>query len=117
MDNHPGSENLKPWQPGQSGNPEGKAPGTKNRATILREILALKDKNGITNEYKVDAALFDKALEGDLTAIKEIKDTMHGKIVDKSEQIHTFTQMPVVKLGDGKSLDLGGVGGKIKPSE
>ncbi len=26
--------------PGQSGNPEGKAPGTRNRATILRAALA-----------------------------------------------------------------------------
>jgi len=27
------------WQPGQSGNPAGKLPGTRNRATVIREFL------------------------------------------------------------------------------
>jgi len=31
--------NLKPWQPGQSGNPAGRKPGSKNMSTIVRELL------------------------------------------------------------------------------
>lgn len=102
-------ENLTPYQPGQSGNPAGKPPGTKNRATIIKEILALKTGDK-TNEYIINDALFKKAADGDLGAIKEIQDTVYGKIVDKSEQVHSFTQMPTVKLNDGKSLDLGDIG-------
>lgn len=34
-------ENLKSWPKGQSGNPAGKAPGTKNRATIIKKFLEL----------------------------------------------------------------------------
>lgn len=31
--------NLKPWQPGQSGNPAGRKVGSKNVSTIVRELL------------------------------------------------------------------------------
>lgn len=108
------SDNLIPWEPGQSGNPDGRPKGSKNRSTIIRELLALnvKDPEGkdVTNEVLVNHALLTKALGGDLGAIKEIQDTVYGKIVDKSEQVHSFTQMPTVKLKDGKSLDLGDIG-------
>lgn len=32
-------QNLIPFKPGQSGNPKGKKPGTKNLSTIVRDIL------------------------------------------------------------------------------
>ena len=31
--------NLRPWQPGQSGNPSGRKPGSKNISTIVSELL------------------------------------------------------------------------------
>jgi hypothetical protein len=31
--------NLKPWQPGQSGNPAGRKPGSKNISTMVAELL------------------------------------------------------------------------------
>ncbi len=31
--------NLKSWQPGQSGNPAGRKPGSKNISTIVQELL------------------------------------------------------------------------------
>ena len=34
-------QNLKPFQKGQSGNPKGKAKGTKNRLTLFREKMEL----------------------------------------------------------------------------
>jgi len=42
MNNPNAIDNLKPFQKGQSGNPEGKIPGTKNRSTIARKILEMK---------------------------------------------------------------------------
>ena len=32
-------QNLKPWKPGQSGNPAGRKVGSKNVSTIVRELL------------------------------------------------------------------------------
>lgn len=97
--------NLRPakkWEKGQSGNPAGKPPGIKDRATILRELLKLnlKKKTGdgkfqdvehpldprqksITVEEAVNAALIKKALSGSEKATELILDSVYGKIVDK----------------------------------
>ena len=94
-----GNKNIKPWKKGQSGNPKGKPKGAKDRSTVLAEMLKHKMLNGegvaiknpftqkgtITLEEGVDAALIKKALGGNIEAIKEIKDTMHGKITEKKE--------------------------------
>ena len=34
--------NLKPWKRGQSGNPAGRKPGSKNVSTIVRKLLEQK---------------------------------------------------------------------------
>src|SRR5258708_17067513 len=46
------------FAPGQSGNPSGKKPGTRNRATVLRE--ALRDGE----DESVARVIIDKALAG-----------------------------------------------------
>jgi hypothetical protein len=93
-------ENKKNWKKGQSGNPSGRPLGSKNRSTVLKELLGLKlrkadggfvahpldpDKKQITAEEAVAAALIKKALKGDVAAIREIQDTIYGKIKDKME--------------------------------
>lgn len=75
-------------------NREGRPVGSKNRNTILKKWIELntKLKNPITGneeegivEDKIALALLSKALKGDVIAIKEIYDTLYGKIADKSE--------------------------------
>src|SRR5260221_3068779 len=56
--------------PGRSGNPAGKKPGTRNRATLLREAL---------NEGEDRAAarlVIDKALAGNLVAARFVVDRL-----------------------------------------
>jgi|ERR1051326_1134559 hypothetical protein len=86
--------NLKPFQPGQSGNPAGRPEGTKNRATVLKELLEMVSdftnpltlqKQTATLETQVLVALVAKAKRGDVTAIREILDTVYGKVSDKQE--------------------------------
>jgi hypothetical protein len=56
--------------PGQSGNPAGKKPGTRNRATVLRAALA-------DGEEKAAARIvIDKALSGDAVAARFIVDRL-----------------------------------------
>jgi len=56
--------------PGQSGNPAGKKPGTRNRATVLRAALA-------DGEDKAAARIvIDKALSGDAVAARFIVDRL-----------------------------------------
>jgi len=62
--------------PENAGRPKGK----KNRATVLKQLLKLGD-----TETKVNQALIDKAIQGDVRAFQEIYDTIFGKNVEKIE--------------------------------
>src|SRR4051812_32748625 len=61
------------FQPGQSGNPAGKKPGTLNHATRLR--LALEEGEFDTAARK----LVEQAKDGNLTAIKVLLDWLDPK--------------------------------------
>lgn len=79
-------ENLKPWKPGESGNPNGRPKGIKNRSTIVREILELvHEATGQTYEYASTKAIADKAATGDVTAWERLMDSAYGKVTDKQE--------------------------------
>lgn len=78
----------------KNGNPGGGRPkGTKNRSTLLKKWLEVATKaKGLdgddftgTFEDKVVIALIDKAMKGDVIAIKEIFDTLYGKVAEKNE--------------------------------
>lgn len=86
--------NLKSFKKGDHGNPNGRPKGVKNRSTILKKWIEVtaKLKNPVTGkdeigtvEDKVNLALITKALSGDVQAIKEINDTLYGKIPNKDE--------------------------------
>src|SRR5216684_948505 len=56
--------------PGRSGNPAGKKPGTRNRATVLREALADGE------DIAAARIVIDKALAGDAVAARFIVDRL-----------------------------------------
>ena len=81
--------NLKPWKPGQSGNPAGRKPGSKNVSTIVRELLEQNAKdsvlgdiplsdltNGMPTSYvqAMVLVMIQKALEGDVRAVRWLAD-------------------------------------------
>jgi hypothetical protein len=87
----------KSWEPGQSGNPDGKPAGTRNRATYIQKYAdaVLRDKDGktkeqpfkmdggpLTVEEAMDLAQIKKALNGDTNAYTVVKNTLYGKIPD-----------------------------------
>ena len=51
--------NLKPWQPGQSGNPAGRAKGSRNKLSdaFLEDLLAAWEANGKT---AIEAVIKDR---------------------------------------------------------
>lgn len=102
---------MTPWKKGQSGNPAGKPKGTKNRSTLFKDFLESpaieafmsKGMENIPVETIADQlviAAIVKAQGGDVQAIKEVLDSAYGKVTDKIEQKHVFTQMGSVELGD-----------------
>jgi hypothetical protein len=79
------------FQPGQSGNPAGKKPGTRNRATVLIEEMMESDAE------KLARAAIDKALAGDPRAIKECLD----RIAPRPRHRGTTIDLPSVDTIEG----------------
>lgn len=72
-----------PWEPGQSGNPAGPAPGPKKikrwREALERAIIRREQSDPQALEKLADS-LLRKVADGDVTAIKELADRLDGKV-------------------------------------
>jgi hypothetical protein len=92
--------NLKPWKPGQSGNPSGrsrKLPITEaleqigqqivptEIRKILRRKLNVEVKPGSTFAQCIALALISKAIVGDVEAIREFTNRVQGKALQQLE--------------------------------
>jgi len=76
--------NLKPWQPGQSGNPAGRKIGSKNVSTIVRELL----------EQEADT---------DILATSHIADLTYGKPTSYAQAI-VFVMLKKALEGNVQAL-------------
>jgi hypothetical protein len=61
------------FQPGSSGNPAGKKPGTLNRATVLKRVMAEGDDERIAN------LIVERALKGDWGALRFVQDRLEPR--------------------------------------
>ena len=89
MNDNPRLENLKPFPPGVSGNPAGRAKGTENVSTRLKRILSLElDVNDPITKEKgkksiaeiIGLRLASDAMAGNIKAIKIVLDRVEGKV-------------------------------------
>jgi len=80
-------ENLKHFNKGESGNPNGRPKGSRNRSTIVKELLefASSQKNVLTGEQEtltqeqaITLAMLLKAGKGDVNAYKALMDSCYG---------------------------------------
>src|SRR5258708_10506641 len=71
--NQPMQDGNGRFAPGCSGNPTGKKPGTRNRATILRALMRDGDEDAIGR------VLIDRALGGDPVAARFLIDGLNPK--------------------------------------
>lgn len=90
------------WEKGESGNPNGRPKGAKNRSTIARYWLEVnqKLKNPLTGESEtmsqedlMTLALIKKAREGDVNAYKALMDSGYGAPLQQVEQ--TIIEQPL----------------------
>jgi hypothetical protein len=88
--------NLTPWRPGQSGNPAGRKPGSKNMSTIVQELLDQDADSGLlakssiaelvegtstTYAKAVVLATVHKALQGDMRATSWLGEQQERSVV------------------------------------
>lgn len=90
------------FKKGESGNPNGRPKGAKNRSTIARHWLEVnqKLKNPITGDSEtmsqedlMTLALIKKAREGDVTAYKALMDSGYGAPIQQIEQQQTSVDL------------------------
>ena len=70
-----------PWQPGQSGNPEGGRLKARRVATILERALTQEDLKA-EEDHRIRQGIekmLDKVAQGDLAAFQAIADRTDGK--------------------------------------
>jgi hypothetical protein len=100
---------LKPFEKGESGNPNGRPKGAKNRSTIAKYWLEVnqKLKNPLTNQEEtmsqedlMTLALIKKAREGDVHAYKALMDSGYGSPVQVVEQTQTNFDLSVLSTDE-----------------
>jgi hypothetical protein len=107
-------DNLKPaWDKGESGNPNGRPKGAKNRSTIAKYWLEVnqKLKNPLTGaeetmsqEDLMTLALIKKAREGDVAAYKALMDSGYGAPLQQIEQQQTNIDLTNLTTEEIKEL-------------
>lgn len=73
------NRNLRPWPPGQSGNPAGRPPGPDCLTDCLRELAGQPSTGGQTHAQRLAVVLWRKAEAGDLRAAALILDRLDGR--------------------------------------
>ena len=83
-------------------NRTGRPKGSPNRSTIVKQaLLAIQAGETQTVFDKMTAKLIENVVaKGDVAAYNALADSAFGKITDKVETKHVFTQMGSVELGD-----------------
>jgi hypothetical protein len=108
-------DNLKSYKKGESGNPNGRPKGVPNSKTRLLRLLEITQnvKNPITGELedfsiaeRMDLAILNKALKGDIRAYQELMDRLEGKAVQSTEikQETTFKSLDINIIDTGIPL-------------
>jgi hypothetical protein len=109
-----GKGQIKPrWKKGESGNPNGRPKGSKNRSTIARYWLDTEEnlKNPLTGKNEsmsqedlITLALIKKAREGDTNAYKALMDSGYGAPIQQIEQQQTTVDLSNLSTDEIKEL-------------
>ena len=108
---HPNSRaNLRPWKPGQSGNPKGRQPKNLSLVSLVKELLEKADGEGKTEAEALAEVIIREAKGGKAELIKELLDRIDGKVGQSVSGEITFrfvdeTSDKAIKGIDGDSND------------
>jgi hypothetical protein len=106
-------DNLKPFEQGESGNPNGRPKGSKNRSTIAKYWLEVNQnlKNPLTGDNQtmsqedlMTLALIKKARDGDVNAYKALMDSGYGAPIQQIEQQQTTVDLSDLTTDEIKDL-------------
>jgi hypothetical protein len=93
-------DNLRKFEKGQTGNPNGRPKGARNRSTILRELLDLNDQELLMHQAQIDKAIEQK----DTNAYKAVLDSAYGAPVQQIEQTQTNVDLSDLTTDEIKQM-------------
>ena len=100
------------WQPGQSGNPNGKPKGARNKTTLAVLELLEGEAQAITRK------IIDKAKKGDITALRICMDRLAPPPKDRPVDIDLPPMVVAADAVKASAAILAAVGeGQLTPSE
>jgi hypothetical protein len=100
------------WKPGQSGNPAGKPPGTRNKATQV--VLALME----TGAEEITKAIIDAARNGDMAAARLVLDRLAPPARERPISLDLPDTSTIAGVNQAQQTILEAVGaGELLPSE
>jgi hypothetical protein len=76
-----GKQDAGRWKPGQSGNPSGRPPGARNRASVLAEQMLTADVENIVR------TVIDRAVGGDTTCLRLCLERLLPPVRERSVEI------------------------------
>ena len=97
------------FEPGHSGNPAGKQPGTLNRATVLARALAAGDAERIAQ------SIVQRALAGDMTAARFVLARIDPRPRGRAVELDLPADAPLAERFDAVLAEL--AAGRITPDE
>jgi len=107
------NEHINQFKPGESGNPNGRPKGVRNRSTIAKEWLEVQQsvRNPITGKDEIlqqqdimTLALIKKARDGDVNAFRELMDSAYGKLTQPLTH-EGNEEKPLVFVKNGSNTD------------
>ena len=100
------------WKPGQSGNPAGKPPGTRNRATMM--VLALMEEGA----EEVAGAIVNAAKAGDLGAAKLVLERLAPPVRERAIALDLPDTATLAGVNEAQRAIVRAVGeGELLPGE
>ena len=100
------------WKPGQSGNPAGKPPGTRNRATQM--VLALMEGGA----EEITLAIIDAARKGDIAAARLVIERLAPPARERPISLDLPDTSTVAGVSEAQQTILQAVGsGDLLPGE
>lgn len=99
---HPGTANLRPWKPGQSGNPSGRP---KNRVSIVEQLRRTVGRRPEVAQALVEAWISRALTEGGTKDLAMILDRLDGAVV-KHAVIQATEHRKVLGFADPLAGDL-----------
>lgn len=73
------------FKPGESGNLKGRPPKEWTMSGLIREATEEESETGVPKKFLIAKKLADKALSGDMVAIKEVNNRLDGMATQKQE--------------------------------